>query len=161
MNQELYHFGVKGMKWGVRRYQNKDGSLTKAGRKRISKEYKKESERVANELNKIGNRMYIDAYNKAANKMNSGEIDKFNASQKKKYGSNYTERDGYMEDYANVFNKELEKNFNTALANFYKSNKNYQRAQELVKEYDMTSWDELAKANAESIKTLSEYMKDN
>lgn len=33
-NGELYHYGVKGMKWGVRRYQNKDGSLTKAGKKR-------------------------------------------------------------------------------------------------------------------------------
>ena len=31
---ELYHHGIKGMKWGVRRYQNKDGSLTPAGKKR-------------------------------------------------------------------------------------------------------------------------------
>lgn len=31
---ELYHHGVKGQKWGVRRYQNKDGSYTPAGKKR-------------------------------------------------------------------------------------------------------------------------------
>lgn len=34
---ELYHHGIKGQKWGVRRYQNADGSLTPAGQKRYEK----------------------------------------------------------------------------------------------------------------------------
>ena len=33
---EIYHHGIKGQKWGVRRFQNKDGSLTSAGRKRYN-----------------------------------------------------------------------------------------------------------------------------
>jgi hypothetical protein len=35
---ELYHYGKLGMKWGVRRYQNEDGTLTNAGKKRYSRD---------------------------------------------------------------------------------------------------------------------------
>ena len=50
---ELYHHGVKGMKWGVRRYQNKDGSLTPAGKKRYSL---KDSEERASRQADVKNR---------------------------------------------------------------------------------------------------------
>lgn len=35
-SDELTHHGTKGMRWGIRRYQNKDGSLTPAGKKRYT-----------------------------------------------------------------------------------------------------------------------------
>ena len=43
----LYHHGIKGQKWGVRRYQNADGSLTKAGKARAAVKDAKKEERSA------------------------------------------------------------------------------------------------------------------
>ena len=52
MDNELQHFGIKGMKWGVRRYQNKDGSLTPAGKKRYDESDEEREEREKKEKSK-------------------------------------------------------------------------------------------------------------
>lgn len=51
MNYELYHHGIRGMKWGVRRYQNADGTLTEAGKKRLDDYKTKEIDRVVKKWN--------------------------------------------------------------------------------------------------------------
>lgn len=45
-NNELIHWGIKGMKWGVRRYQNKDGTLTAAGKRREKQIAKQRAENL-------------------------------------------------------------------------------------------------------------------
>lgn len=55
-NSELSHHGIKGQRWGVRRFQNEDGSLTEAGRKHYAKLdtrwAKKNSDKITNKARK-------------------------------------------------------------------------------------------------------------
>ena len=51
--KELYHFGTKGMKWGQRRFQNEDGSLTSLGKERYGKNGYRGAIGRAMDLNKL------------------------------------------------------------------------------------------------------------
>ena len=73
---ELIHFGIKGMKWGIRRYQNKDGTYTNAGKKRRgsedyenAREYKKRGIKnlSSKELQQLVNRQNLEKQYKDLN----------------------------------------------------------------------------------------------
>lgn len=63
-NNSLQHYGVLGMRWGVRRYQSKDGSLTPAGKKRYQKEMDKLKKEERMLKNKQKTKAMIDKLDK-------------------------------------------------------------------------------------------------
>jgi hypothetical protein len=87
---ELYHWGVKGMRWGVRRYQNKDGSLTPAGKKRYSddpgrqsvdsakiklKSAKRAAKKAGNHYNVVSTDENWKRYRKSLSDMDDARVD--------------------------------------------------------------------------------------
>lgn len=69
-NDYLMHYGIKGQKWGVRRYQNTDGSLTTAGRARYSKSSGKRAKYGSDNTIDADKAARVDALNKKIDKLN-------------------------------------------------------------------------------------------
>ena len=104
---DIYHHGIKGMVWGVRRFQNPDGSLTPEGiiryrnRPDRAKQYYKEH--------------FVESYNKAVSELNS-RIPDFNKEWESKDISNNEEYNKAYESAFNdmqreIFNKQFDKDF--------------------------------------------------
>lgn len=81
---DIQHWGIKGQKWGVRRYQNLDGSLTPAGRKRYSN-----SDGSLNEKGK--KKLDTESYNKSKK---FGELSKSIPGLKRDGDSIIAKKDG-------------------------------------------------------------------
>lgn len=73
-SDELAHHGVKGMKWGVRRYQNSDGTLTPAGKKRKAKQDYKDAKKAAKARQQQGFREISSAADSKNSKYRDGSI---------------------------------------------------------------------------------------
>lgn len=104
---ELYHHGVKGQRWGVRRYQNPDGSLTDKGRKK----YLKQAEKYTKSPIYQGHDQHQWVHNKIRNKTEVGKA-VFNKKNIKDAENNFkkaNELNNYIEHMTSEqFNKENE-----------------------------------------------------
>lgn len=93
---ELYHYGVKGQKWGVRRYQNKDGMLTPLGKKaRLSRESADEWDEMARNADARGKTKTAAKYRK-------------NASQDREDASKYEKQDSTLRSAVKKYSKKYD-----------------------------------------------------
>lgn len=73
---ELYHWGIKGQKWGIRRYRNEDGTLTEEGKRRYARGEERKS-KVRNILGSRKTSTLKEARNKNVEEMSNQELQEY------------------------------------------------------------------------------------
>lgn len=107
-NTYLYHHGVKGQKWGVRRYQYADGTLTPAGRKRYSSDSNSlgstaVKDLVGNVATRVTGKQYVDTY--LAKGTTFARIQTSEVFEQYAFYATYKKQD--MDKYLGLFGKNL------------------------------------------------------
>ena len=133
MENELAHWGIKGMRWGVRRYQNKDGTLTPAGKKRYESELAKlkKEERVLK--NRQKSQAKFDELDRKRKQLDDLKKGKVSSTTKKSEGAPKRKSIMDMSDeelQAFINRTNLEKQYKEALA--YQNKATISRGQKFV-----------------------------
>ena len=130
----LYHHGIKNQKWGVRRFQNEDGSLTPAGRERYLKEASFNAQAADKAFTKNQTDLFVQAHNKAAAQMRGAYTDYYNEKWKDRKPE---DQEAYVNTYNDTFVKLRNRELARATMQFYKENPNFKHAYELYKNYSL------------------------
>lgn len=137
----LAHYGVKGMKWGVRRYENADGTLNDKGlarQQKLAEQYKgytvKAQAKQAKNLGKMRSKALYNYSTKVA---------------KKKYAPGTDANDVLDREYSRIYYKNTTRD------------RNYKKSNRMIKKYGAKNISELAVANEHDMKALNDYANGN
>lgn len=139
MEEYLCHYGILGMKWGVRRYQNKDGTLTAEGKLKL----KKYTSKAVKDFNKVREQYLLESKKDAYE--DSSDVDWYDFIFSCAYDNGIVNDEAFKslwtEEFANLWCMK----YSDYVYDFSKHNKNARKAYAFVEKYcgrlgDSDSW---------------------
>lgn len=149
----LCHFGILGQKWGERRFQNEDGTLTEAGKERYSKEVREAIGRHQKKLDEDQVHNWVTANNRISRAWELEHLgDDFNKAWKASERLTDAHLEAADEWVATLIDHELTKVY-AELAN---NSEDVKKAMDLIEKYKMYEWDDFSRKAVDDLKELNE-----